>query len=137
VPTALGVKLPEKLATPPLIAPLPVRPVETLQALSLYSVKLTDPVGLEALWNVAVSPAVIVTPTVPVVGLATVVIDGQASPFHARCTELSSLEYTPGSRRTYSVFTVEGVMRSYVPPLIVTSVAPVKLSLSAHWILSY
>jgi hypothetical protein len=47
------------------------------------------------------------------------------------------LEYTPGSRRTYSVFTVEGVMRSYVPPLIVTLVAPMKLALSAHWILSY
>jgi hypothetical protein len=49
----------------------------------------------------------------------------QAPPFHVRCTGLPLLEYAPGCRRTYSVFTVEGVMRSYVTPLIVTSVAPV------------
>ena len=49
--------------------------------------KLTLPVGLKALWNVAVSPTVAAVPTVSeVVGLACVVMLGEALP-----TEICSL----------------------------------------------
>ena len=46
---------------------------------SLYSVKVTEPVGLLAPLRLMLSPAVIVSPTVPVVGLAVVEITKRAA----------------------------------------------------------
>ncbi len=69
----------ENEATPPLIVPLPLTvPTATVQAASLYSVKVTEPLGLNPPLKVAVSPTVRATPAVPLVGLARVVKLGLA-----------------------------------------------------------
>jgi hypothetical protein len=80
VPGAAGVQLPLKLAVVPLIVPCPVITGVPVQPLVEYRLKVTFPVGLAPPDSVAVSLAVIPTPTVPVVGLATVVTVGVALP---------------------------------------------------------
>jgi hypothetical protein len=61
--------------------PLPLTPLTpVLHALSLYSLKVTDPLGLLPPLSVAVSPTVSCRPTVPLVGLACVVMFGLALP---------------------------------------------------------
>ena len=61
------------------MVPFPLIPrTAVVQALSLYKVKVTEPVGLKELTRVALSPAVIAVSTVLVAGLAVVVIVGLA-----------------------------------------------------------
>jgi hypothetical protein len=63
------------------MAPLPLMPMTVLEQLeSLYNVKVTLPVGLYAPLRVALSPNVLLVPTMPVAGLALVVILGLVMP---------------------------------------------------------
>ena len=87
MPAAVGVQLVVKLAVDiplvVLIAPLPVTPVLVVQALSLYNVNVTDPVGADEVvpWNVAVSLRFgMFTPAVPLLGFELVVIVAEALP---------------------------------------------------------
>jgi hypothetical protein len=86
VPVDGGVQLVLKLAVdvPPdvLIGPLPLTPAAVVQLMSVYRVKVTEPVGAAApvAENVAASPTVTAVPAVPVLGLACVVSDGDALP---------------------------------------------------------
>src|SRR5262249_17315323 len=80
VPGAPGVHDVETLALPPTMFPLPLAlgTAGTVHAVSLYSVKLTVPLGFRPPLIVAVSVTVSGWPTVPVVGLAVVLIVGLA-----------------------------------------------------------
>ena len=81
MPVAPGVQLVEKLAVPELIVPVPEMTGLPLQTLLAYRPKPTDwPLRPKPPVTVAVSPAVTATPTVPVVGLATVVMLGLLGP---------------------------------------------------------
>src|SRR5262252_1765754 len=77
---AVGVHDVEYDALPPEIKPEPDTPATAVvHVLLLYSVNVTEPVGLYPLWNVAVSPTVVAVPTtMSVVGDACVVIVGDA-----------------------------------------------------------
>ena len=75
----VGVQDAEKLAEPPLMLPLPLTPdTASVHSALLYSVNATDPVGLLPPLMVAVSVTVSCWPTLPLVGLACVVMPGLA-----------------------------------------------------------
>jgi hypothetical protein len=61
------------------MVPLPlIEGTGVLQVESLYNLKVTEPVGLYALSRLALSPVVAAVPTLPLVGLAVVVMVGLA-----------------------------------------------------------
>lgn len=114
VPGAGGVQSVIKLAvdTPAvvLIVPLPLTLGTVLQVLSLYRAKLTDPLGAVPVVpeNVAVSLRLgMSTPTVPVAGLACVVIDNplaaawDCGPNTNNPTATAPADPRASARRTY------------------------------------